>query len=1109
MAATNRERVGKALELLSEGLAPFTERELTAAYGDAWFEKTVDAITPPGKEPFKYSRNDAQFLLKAMVGTWQSVFKKVLGPNERSYAGELIDVRNKWAHQDSFSTDDAYRALDTIGRLLTSVSATEAADVDNLKQSLMRTRYEEQTRRATRETGEVVVGGAAQGARPWREVVTPHPDVSSGSYQQAEFAADLAQVVHRDEGADEYRDPVQFFRRTYLTGGLRHLLAEAVKRLGGQGGEPIIDLQTNFGGGKTHSLLALYHLFSGASSADLAGVGELMGEETVRLPEDVRRAVLVGTWMSPGQPHKKSDGTVVSTLWGELAYQLGGAEGYAMVAEADQTGTNPGTGVLANLFGDDTPTLVLIDEWVAYARQLYGKDNLPAGSFDAHFSFAQSLTEAAKATGKTLLVISIPASDGRSDAEEDESGSDIEVGGEGGRVALARLKNVIGRAESPWQPATAEESFEIVRRRLFEPLPGPEAYAARDATARSFSQFYAAEASEFPSGCKEANYEERIKAAYPIHPELFDRLYTDWSSLERFQRTRGVLRLMAKVIHHLWAKGDPAPLIMPASAPVGSPEVFSELTRYLEDNWRPVIATDVDGAASVPHQLDEENPNFGRFHACQRVARTVYLGSAPTLKSANRGIEDRQIKLGCVLPGESPAVFGDALRRLTDHCTHLYVDESRRYWFGTQPSVARLARDRAEQFDVHDRVYPEIIRILKEDRQRGNFPAIQVAPTSTAEVPEEASVRLVILGPDRAFSTKTGETSAASWAEEILRERGNSQRRFRNMVVFLAADQTRLQELEEAVRQWLAWDSISGEADPLNLDAYGRKQAETKTTEAADAVRQRIPETYCWLLVPDQSSPEAEISSHHLRVQGADGLAVRAGRKLTGDGLLVTEFGATLLRRELDEVPLWRDNSFVPIRQLFEDFAQYLYLERLRDIDVLVETVRSGVASLTWQSDTFAYAESHDEGSGRFRGLVTGEHLRSVLPDGLVVHPDAAAAQIEADRVAAGELPAVVGTAAGVETRGGVVAGPVVALGPTHHVRYHGHVSVDPVRLAAKTGEIQEAVVAHLAKLQGADVTVTLEIEASASDGFPDDVVRTVTENASTLRFDSNDFEAE
>ncbi|MGH7293224.1 MAG: DUF499 domain-containing protein, partial [Myxococcota bacterium] len=334
---------------------------------------------------------------------------------------------------------------------------------------------------------------------------------------------------------------------------------------------------------------------------------------------------------------------------------------FARIAADDERATSPGD-VLRDLFNEYGPCLVLIDEWVAYARQLHDQSDLPAGSFETQFTFAQALTESAKAARNCLLVISLPASDtaGSPHAQSD----DVEVGGLRGREALDRLRNVVGRVESSWRPASAEEGFEIVRRRLFEPMADPEAFKQRDVTARAFADLYRKKQAEFPPECRDAEYEKRLKAAYPIHPEIFDRLYADWSTLVKFQRTRGVLRLMAAVIHSLWEKGDKNPLILPSMLPIDDARVQFELTRYLSDNWVPVIEKDVDGPSSLPLRLDGEVPNLGKLHACRRVARTIYLGSAPTMTAAHRGLEDRRVKLGCVMPGESPAVFGDALRRL-------------------------------------------------------------------------------------------------------------------------------------------------------------------------------------------------------------------------------------------------------------------------------------------------------------------------------------------------------------------------------------------------------------------------------------------------------------
>nr|HMS72687.1 Swt1 family HEPN domain-containing protein [Baekduia sp.] len=628
MAETNNERVGKALSLLSSGLGPFVERECSAKYGDRW-ENSVTTNGP-------VSKGDVQFLLRVMAGEWRAVFERTLGRTERNFVSELIETRNRWAHQESFTSDDAYRALDTVERLLQAVSAGEqAAEVGRMKHDLQRRRYAEESRRGTRRQAAQPLGGVASGhLKPGREVGTPHRDVASGEYQQAEFAADLHQVW-RDEAEDEYGKPEEFFRRTFLTEGLRDLLLNATRRLRGEGGDPVVQLQTNFGGGKTHSLIALYHLAAGYEPATLPGVGQMLAESGVGAPPEGARAVLVGQMINPGAPSDKPDGTKVNTLWGELAWQLGGAEGYAVVRQADEARVNPGDGLI-ELLERYAPCLILIDEWVAYARQLYGRDDLTGGSFDTQMTFAQALSDAAKGVKNSMLVVSIPA-------------SDIEVGGEAGKEALTRLSNVIFRQEASWKPASPEEGFEIVRRRLFDEVPA-ELPRERDAVVGAFGDLYQKHSGEFPMDVREASYRRRMESAYPIHPELFDKLFLEWSTLEKFQRTRGVLRLMAAVIHELWERGDSSLMIMPASIPIDAGPVAAELTRYLEDGWTPVIAADVDGENSLPLQLDRENQNFGRFSAARRVARTIYVGSAPTLGQTNKGIDDRTIKLGCVQP---------------------------------------------------------------------------------------------------------------------------------------------------------------------------------------------------------------------------------------------------------------------------------------------------------------------------------------------------------------------------------------------------------------------------------------------------------------------------
>ena len=608
-----------------------------------------------------------------------------------------------------------------------------------------------------------------------------------------------------------------------------------------------------------------------------------------------------------------------------------------------------------------------------------------------------------------------------------------------------------------------------------------------------------------------------MKAAYPIHPEIFDRLYNDWSTLVKFQRTRGVLRLMAAVIHSLWEKGDRNPLILPANIPIDDPRVQFELTRYLSDNWVPVIEKDVDGPSSLPLRMDGEVPNLGKFAACRRVARTIYLGSAPLTSAAHRGLEDRRVKLGCVMPGESPAVFGDALRRLAGAATYLYQDGPR-YWYSTQPTVTKLAEDRAEQLKREpDKVVQELEQRLREDlTQKGDFSRIHPMPQSGGDVPDDLDARLVVLGIDHPYSKEPGNLAEAA-AKAILEFRGNTPRLFQNTLVFLAADKTRLQDLDEAVRKYLAWESILAEKDELNLDPQQVKQAETQKGSADGTVDARLPETYQWLLVPEQTTPQSPVTWQALRLTGQEPLAVRASKKLRNDELLLTGFAATRLRMELDRVPLWRGDH-VAVKQLAEDFARYIYLPRLKNSDVLVDAMRDGIALLTWEQEGFAYADSYDEADMRYRGLKTGQKLFTLDPasSGLLVKSEVARAQTDL------ETPIIVDPPHDPDDRPpgddqppiDDVVWPPVDEPPQPPVnqqpkRFHGTVTLDTTRVGRDASLIAQEVIAHLAGLVGAKVKVTLEIEAEIPNGAPDHVVRTVTENSRTLKFDSQGFEKE
>lgn len=647
-----------------------------------------------------------------------------------------------------------------------------------------------------------------------------------------------------------------------------------------------------------------------------------------------------------------------------------------------------------------------------------------------------------------------------------------------------------------------EESFEIVRRRLFQPV-SPDEFSSRDGVVRAFSEMYGHAQGEFPAHAREGEYRRRMEACYPIHPALFEHLYGDWSTLEKFQRTRGVLRLMAKIIHRLWDSGDRSLLIMPCSVPVADPAVQAELLSYLDDPWSPVIESDVDGPSSLPSRIDNEITGIGRLSGARRVARTIFMGSAPTLRAAHLGIEATQIKLGSVQPGESAAVFGDALRRLTDQATYLY-QQQQRYWYSVQPSLNSLARDRAEQLSEDENVDPAIISKLRNERgTRGDFAAVHIAEAGT-QVPNEFGSRLVILPPEYPHA-RNGDDLALAAATEILDNVGSSPRTLKNGLVFLAADRRALKDLRDAARNFLAWESIFREADSLMLDPNQRSVAEQRMSEAATVLDQRTAETYQWVLVPSQTDATAGIDWRELRATGEGTLAVRAGHKCIADEELIVRLGGPRLRFELDKWPLW-ENDHVSLRTLWDYFSSYPYLPRLKDANVLLEAVRDGVGSLAWQQEAFAYADSFDVERDRYLGLKAGEHPNVMLESGSVlVKPERAAHQLEQDAAEAGTR-----TSSDEVGEGTLDIGERPPLPPEKKARrFYGRKTLDSFRLTRDAGDIAENIVRHLQALDGAYVEVTLEITAEAPGGISPEAVRTVSENARTLKFETHGFEEE
>ena len=1129
---SNQVMITKGFNSLLSAMAPYIARELERAYGDDWWGKAVYGklyedqrrnLPESGEWGELVDSLDIRLCLLLFDLHWNEVFRKRLSVDHRTWAKELMGTRNSWAHagvQDP-SDDDTWRALDTMSRLCEQIDPESAEEIRSLQREVrygsadgstaVKNSQAVATQPVRSGTDGILVESPSEGLPSWRDVMVPHPDVAQGRYRKAEFAADLSQVA-RGEATPEYQDPVEFFGRTYVTEGMAGLLVQALKRISSQDGEPVIQLKTAFGGGKTHSMLALYHLLRGQTSLEkIPAVKPVMNQAGLSSIPKANVAVLVGTAIDPSVRNRPANypGITINTMWGEMAAQLAaGADNlklYDLVKEADRKGVSPGSATLKKLFDECGPCLVLMDELVAYAKKLYGVDNLPAGSYDNFITFIQEITEAARASKNSLVVASIPE-------------SDIEIGGEAGSHALEAIEHTFGRMESIWKPVAADEGFEVVRRRLFLPCKDP---AARDAVCEAFSSMYRESSADFPVDAKEQAYKERMASCYPIHPEVFDRLYGDWATLDTFQRTRGVLRLMAAVIHELWMGNDASAMIMPGSLPLDVPAVRDELTRYLDESWNGIVDSEIDGRNSIPYQLDRSNARYGHYLAARRVSRTIFLGSAPSVRDQSvRGTEKTHIHLGTVQPGENIAIFNDALSTLHTQLSYLYSDQSRnRFWYDTRPTLRKQVEDRAQQ-KTNEEADQEISRRLHALRREQPFSGVHVCPNSSLDVPDDMDVRLVVLPPDRGYSASDEDCAAMRCATDILDNRGIAPRVYRNMLVFLAPDQEATNSLRIEVKRYLAWESIKHDSERLNLDAVQNRETENNLRASDETVKLRIDEAYCWLLSPtvDKDDDIRKTLWNASRISGGTETVVhKAGKKLEQTEEIITRWAPITLLMQLDSV-LWKNEDDVQVGRLWEYLCTYCYLPRLANRAVLEAAIRDGLPS----SEFFGIAAGKID--GRYVNLRLNESAMVVNDSDLLVKVPIAKRQLEAEKEtaaaaaggsdstnAAGESEssgqsADAEPAAGEQESGGT---PTTDSGNESQATKYFYLTtkLDNTRVNRDVNQIMDEVVNHLSNLDGSDVQIKLEVTAEVGSGIDQSTVRTVSENCRTLNVDDFGFD--
>lgn len=690
----------------------------------------------------------------------------------------------------------------------------------------------------------------SESLKPWYAVAIPHEDIRQKRLTEAVFAADIWAVV-QGRAPKVYLDAEEFFRKTYLTVGLSTVMSRVSEalNLGGDTGDRIISLQTAFGGGKTHTLVALWHMARHAArlqdSPHTEGLRHALGR---KLPDVVKGvAVFTNQTCDATQGRKTSDGVHLRTLWGELAYQLGGKVLYEHVRANDETQRVP-QGLFVEVLKTVSPCLILLDELADYC---VGAAAVPVGETslaDQTVSFIQQLTEAVQQVPGAVVVATLPAS--KFEVAQSEKGQE----------AFVTLEKRFQRLGTDVKPVADQEIYEVVRARLFESITprGDTDYPAR--VAQAYQDMYASHANEVPSEAAKNTYQDQIRRAYPFHPLLIDALYTRWGSHPDFQRTRGVLRLLASIVGDLWSRRrgntQTQHLIQPCDVRWSVDAVQAALTRLWGPQYQSVAAADVVGDKSNSGVFDEERGgDYWNEAIGQGLASAILLGSFGG-QGGRSGFSSKDLKLACSRQGLNWNYTDGALLELENRCFYLHTAAAgslgKRYWFGTKPTLNKLVVQ-YRQHNANRNFSEAIIEHLQEESRKGTLAGAtwRIIVNPAEDLPEQRSLSLLILPPALSWDRSGGKKDLARERIISIAARcGGKDRLYRNTIVFLACTERGCRKLQQAHQEQSAlegvhadyWDQLDDEqrADlKKRLDAARRATLETLGAAYTVALRVR------------------------------------------------------------------------------------------------------------------------------------------------------------------------------------------------------------------------------------------------------------------------------
>jgi len=772
--------------------------------------------------------------------------------------------------------------------------------------------------------------------RVW-EVCEPHPDVFSRDPDPSLFAISLFHVAQGLADKD-YTDAERFFLRTFMTRALADLLERVLGRLSGKGrGAPVLRLETPFGGGKTHTMTALYHAACSPEALDehevLRPILDRLGLEA--LPRGVRVAVLDGRGLDV-RGRTVPEGFTIRTLWGELAYQLGGREGYELLAEADRTLTSPGGRQLTELFERYQPALVLMDEVLEYLLKARAVRVGDSSLMEQTGTFLGELTSAVSATPRGVLVLALPASSLEIPAESQEVAERL----------FQYAKKVLGRMELVETPVAQDEIFGVLRRRLFQNTGNERDHRKAVEALRDYYDEYAR---FFPDRLRSPDYRERMLAAYPFHPELIDLLYERWGPHPQFQRTRGALRLLALVLRRLWSqRPGSAILIQPHHVDLADRHIRGEVVRLLDSGFDAIVTGDVLGRSQ-----EIDRALGGEYHREQlgRGAATCIFLYSISAATRDAGATEEEIRTALLRPEVNPAMVSEVLGRLRERLWYLRYRD-RRYLFSARPNLNKMILDFENEI-TDEQVEGKIAEWLVEvsGKGKGVFQVV-VAPKEPQSVPDCAQPTLVVLPP--------GVANPEEWMTQALESVGGNIRTNKNMLVFLAPDTTQLAALQGLVRRYLALEEVAHSPSFREMEPEDREQVQEQLREKRTGIEGLFLKMYQDVYRPGVSGVK-KVSSATSAFPGVKTLDEYARQLLEKNGILLERIAPEYLQGVLQENG--GEVSLSQVNTIFTGVVGQPLLKNPKEAitGAIREGVRQGIFGIQAGSRTFVGEEVPEE----------------------------------------------------------------------------------------------------------------------------------------------------